>query len=579
MNNRNKPQKQAKASNAQAMKNGKQPAQRKRRRPRKKKAAQISGSSNSNLYRVPRLPRDVAKHVRQIEAQNLILDGEKDEAARNFAMHAVNPKGTAPCGIPSQEIGMARTGLWPSEQSFDVNINFDPAQGANSGRFGFIVRPDMGDASDPSLFKIALVDNSTGWPTGFAIPPPPTNAPFVRAVGRRALTVDPASRTLLQPPATYYEAAGTNGTNSGGRLGFSPLGQPAAAVDATFTVDSTTDDLLNPNLGAAPIVTFPAVGQARVTLPPGQFLISIRTVFAGPENNATNFVFTPNSSNVEVSKQDNAGGVANQTECSNELVVSVYQTAGSFDITWSVPPSQDWNTDLTISSSWARPDQLSIPATGYPKDGGPVRKYVPVAMSVLCTFIGTELTIGGDIAAAVLPGGTCGVDVFTNQPRSQAGNPLLSEDLRDFPQAHDGNIREGAYVIWTPESKEDMILRTPSENSAHEFPCVAVSGHLNGGTGTQALFRVTVNTTYQYTSDIQGFDLQNRFGSQESVEAALRLVQDFPKAGPNGSHWQSFKDFANKVGVTLGRTIRGITEFVSNNKGWIMPLFSAASAL
>lgn len=565
MNNQNqKPKKQAKAS-AQAVKNG--------------KSEIVVNVSQKQPQRQRKKPQ--AHQVRNKALNNIIngtLLGDKMAAARAYAMHVVNPGGTKPTGIPSQEIGMARTGLWKSSMAFDVQVNFNNALGNDAGRFGFVIRPDMGDASSPDKFKVAMVDNLTSWPAGFANP-----AVFLREVSKRALTVDPASRTLLQGPAMYFEGAGATQT-AGPPVNNSPLGKNSLGA-GTFTVTPTTDDLWNPNVGGATIVTFPLPDVSRITLPPGQYLLSLRTAFdVAGEANGSNYVFTPvmpasGVQNVFLSTQDNIGGIVPQDDVTAEVVVSVYETSGSFDVTWSVYPSQWWTTDVTISSTWARPDQLVSPAPGYPLDGGPVRKYVPVAMSVLVSFVAPELTVAGNIASALLPGNTCNVDVFVDQPRAQAGNPLISEDLRNFPLKYDGPAKDGIYTIWTPESRDDMILRSPTDNSMHDYPCIAVSGHLSGGTGIQTLFRVDLETTYQYTSDIQGFDLAIRFGSQDSIETALRLIQTFPRSGQNGKHWDNFVAFMRRVGATVGNVTRGAANFIESNQAIIKPLLTTAMML
>jgi hypothetical protein len=484
---------------------------------------------------------------------------EQDDAIiRGYAMHLVDPANTNACGVPTQMNGMAPTATVDSTMSFDVSVNTlanPPPSGSvdDVGRFGFVVQPTFGDSSDPLDYKVALVDTSAGWPADLSLP-----TSYVRNSGSTSLTVDPQSRVMLQAPAMYYKGNGTSNV-----LTFGPLGDPAL-----YNTSGPTDDPWNDKFGAAPVVQIGANSDS-VTLPPGQYQIAITVDYPNANNTSSSSIVCSLVSGTASISTEAQGSISGDDSTYNVVfVVSVYKADATFRLAWNNFPNTVWIAAIFITTSWARPDQLNTPATsGYPLDGGPVRKYVPVAMSVLATFIGNEITTSGDIGCCQATGTVCETDVFTNVPRVQAGNPLKIESLRSFPIHYDGKLKDGVYQIWTPESMNDMNLMTPTEARDYSFPCLIVSGKATGQLATASLpvLRVLIYTTYQFTSDVKCFDMRLHTGSVDLAERALRLALTFPRSSPNGPHWDNIRAFARKVGAGL---LKG-AKFVADNQAAI----------
>lgn len=475
------------------------------------------------------------------------------ELIGNYVAHCVDPEHTNPVGIPDQFIGSRPSGLVCSVMPFDLTVNMGPVVPAtNNGRFGFIVQPHMGDSSNQTRFKAAVVDTTLGWPTDFSV----SNA-FLRVDAGTSLTVDPAFKQLLMPAVSYFEASGTNaaGVWTAGPLG---AGGPPDGTSGlgTWTIDPATADQENPRLGAARFVNFPVVGRQTITLPPGQWTIILVTTFFPVGGVAvcdySLVAQVPGSSHISV--QGNTAifvGIVTQMK---EYNVSVFRNAQVFDLTWTNQPTTDWDTEITIYSSWARPDQLQQPSVmGYPVDGGMVKEYVPVAMSVLVTFIAPELQLAGDIGCIQLPPGECSTNVFTSMPTIDAGNPLFIESLRKMSQRYDGALKSGCYAVWGPSGSDDMQMLSPSDNINRHWPCICVSGVCTGSmTGLQKILRVTIVTTYQYTTDIVIFPLAVRPGDTASREAAFRLLNSFPKYAANGTHLENIRALAKRCMEFLG---------------------------
>lgn len=529
MENKPKPKpRPAKGKPAKPAQSSKAPRRRKPRNGKKEVVVVGSREANSDLQLVRSL-KEIAK--------------DRTELCRDYVAHLVDPAHTKPVRLPDASIGMNKTGLVTSVMSIDVMANM-----STDGRFAMVVSPTLGDASDPSFYKIAMADTSGSFPTDFSLP-----ASFSQTSGTTSLTVDPNSSMLVQPTAISYAAA----TSS---LIVTPASSdPMGITPGIFQVLPITSDAWNPALGAAPIQSTAVVGTAQAsifTLPPGQWDVNVAATFVAP-NAAVRLIMGTNDLNVSVSNQ---AFNTSTTDPDADSIVSVYGTSGTFYVIWSAAPSQNYNPYMTINSSWLRPDRLINPAPGYPLDGGYVREYVPVAMSVLATCVLPELYNGGNIATAWLPPGVCDADIFTSEPRPQVGNLMLVENLRRFPGAYDGAMKDGAYSIWRPASFDDCTLRKPTEVRDRPWPCLAVAGQVitAGLTGQKLAIRLQVHTTYQYYTDIVCFPLQTTDGSRAIMEEAFRLLQTFPMSSANGPHWENIKSFFRKA-----------LNFVSDNSGAI----------
>lgn len=472
-----------------------------------------------------------------------------------YAAHVVDPEHTKPCGIPVQDIGATDTGLVTSKMSFDISVNCTTLH--EPGRFGFVVQPHLGDAASPIHSKIAPVNTLVDWPADLT-----QTASYLKQIGGQPLTVDKASKTCIEPGLSYYE----------GQAQSSSLIQSPFGDETLYNTRASTNDTQNPNFGVPATVFWPTTNTNAITLSPGQWLLVFDAAFAAANGNASNIVLTPvNPGSVSVSTQTNSVG-ALTTSTSLTCVVSVYDQAQTINVSWDNFPTVPWTMSYISTSSWARPDQLTTPALrGYPKNGGMFREYCPVAMSVLATFTAPGAYIGGEIGIATVAPNTCAANVFTNMPNADTGNPLYVEKLRDFPMAYSGELKKGAYGVWMPSGRDDMMLRDPDTQARRDWPCVVVSGLVNvAGVAPPSdlkILRVTVVTTYQYSTNLKLFPLEKRLGSTAAMEEALRLLMTFPRASANGTHIENIKSLFGRFRDVFKKA----QDFYGDNKFWINP--------
>lgn len=559
--------------------------QRPRRRRRKstkpasaanKQKPPLSNSSNSFLA------KDRA-FVKRLEAASDF----REQIAADYVKHIIDPEHTTPVGVPDIAIGVNDTALIQSVISVDIPVNFDGTQ--DSGRFGIVINPTMGDSSDPTTYKVAVVDSSTSWPTDFSV-----GSSFLTNIGQTDLTVDPNTRMLLNPPTTYA-SLNTN---------VAAINQPTdpLAITAGFmTYDPVTDNFMNPNVGAAPYVapgtvTTPIAAYAATlgraaavfTLPPGQYLFSWDGEFGAGAGDATaqSVAIVQGSQNVAWTIIETTGDLVSPNY---SAIVSVFQNAGQFwfAFTSGVLPVSALVATTSLNTSWARPDQLAtrslaggIPpgwlsnnttlSPSYPIDGGVIREYLPVSMTALFTCNAPELTIAGDVACAWLPPNTCANDVFTPAARAQVGNLFNVANTRKLPMYYDGKFRDGCYQIWRPSGTDDTHLYSPSNCRDRDWPCLIISGKVTGGAaGVAPVAKLRVVTTYQFSTDFKGFDLKKRPGSREAMDEAFQVISSYPLASANGVHLDNARKFLRNMVAKAGR-------FWEDNASWLKP---AATAL
>jgi len=507
------------------------------------------------VNKIEKLERAVEKKVEPplIRSLNSVVASQDSETVRRYVSHLIDPANTQPVGVPVIGFQEVASGLVNSIMTFDVLAN-PSIPAPNAGKFGFVVSPTFGDSADPSTFKVAMVDTSTSWPTDFE-----SANSYQLTVGRTDLTVDPVARTMLQPPPTLYEASGTG-------VGTDP------PIGSVHVIASFTDIMNNPAVTGKDILTNGVTGQNILTLPPGQYLASFESTF-GLSGSSTSFVVTSLGTGVASLIEGNPSA----TGPTAQFVLSVYSGGCSFGIGWSGLPGTTWESWLTLTTSWALPSALADNPPGYPIDGGIVRQYVPVAMSVLATFIAPPLTVNGVICAVPLPAEVCANDIFTPQPRAVVGNPMNVDCAMNMPMNYSGELKDGAYIVWRPNKVGDTELKEPSAARDYAWPCLLISGQASFQSGTNPLpiLRVIVSTTYQFTTDVKIFPVSFRNGDTVMFEAALKLMRTFPMASQNGKHWENIKAMARRM-IELFGTAKN---FYADNKSWINGAAAAALTL
>lgn len=518
---------------------------------------------------VPKGPRMIRPAVRPSASQSMIKElvsegAVQNDAATAYVRHIIDAD-TPPVGVPQMSVSSHETGLIQSTMSIDVNVTFDTT--TDSGRFAVVINPTLGSASSALEFKVAVVETATGWPTDFT-----DSASFQRQSGGKAHTTDPNFDTMVTPNPMYYQSdSNSSGAGIGGPLG------PGGTF---YTVNPATSDEFNSNFpGVSPIVSNDALSTTNyVTLPVGQYTMDVRTLASAASGaNYLVDVDPVTASNAEVSQQDYDHTAAAAWE--GTYVITVYKAPARIRLQWTaaVGAGITWNSTMFITSSWARPDQLVVPARDYPLDGGLINTYTPVACRCLATAMLPELIAGGDICGALVPPETCEKAIFTNQADTGTGNLLWAENLRSVPNSYSGKYQDGAYGVWKPFGVEDVKLYKPSEAIARSYPCLVIAGKCNSNltAGTMFAVRLIITSTYQFTSLRKCFPMQVRDGDMIAMEKALRLLVQFRDFSGNPEHFQRIRAFLQRL-VGAGKSV---VDFYGRNKSWIVPAASAIVGL
>jgi hypothetical protein len=172
---------------------------------------------------------------------------------------------------------------------------------------------------------------------------------------------------------------------------------------------------------------------------------------------------------------------------------------------------------------------------------GLMQKMRPVSMSVLASYNGNLVAGGGNIAAALLPGGSWESHLVNGTAGFQYSN---WEQLARQPGAYDGPLSKGAYTFWLPDDSDDYLLSSVNATSTtrtleKDYPLLVVSGQVSppaGGILGGTVLRLDVYINYEYTTDSRV--VETRHGPKslaERTESVARLLTE-PTSMPNDDH-------------------------------------------
>jgi len=163
----------------------------------------------------------------------------------------------------------------------------------------------------------------------------------------------------------------------------------------------------------------------------------------------------------------------------------------------------------------------------------------PVSMSVLASYVGNLTAGGGNIAAALVPGGTWG----DNLAIAASPTPLANwENLARVPGAYDGPLVQGAYTYWLPDDSDDYLFRDVQNliagsdaMSNYSYPLLVISGKIQNAT-TNPQIRLDVYINYEYTTVSRV--VATSHGSKSLAERleAVTILADQPTSMPNDQH-------------------------------------------
>jgi len=253
-------------------------------------------------------------------------------------------------------------------------------------------------------------------------------------------------------------------------------------------------------------------------------------------------------------------------------------TSGDVIVDGTALPSNFTANDILVNYVLFSTTYLGLPLL--PLNEGLTLSYRPVAMSVLVTSELNELNDGGMVAIALLEKGA-----FANYITSEipSGNKQfqyyegLSQVNPDGGNTYDGKLRDGAYCYWSPEGPTDFEFHDPATQNGSDLPVIAFAGSVipnaPGVAGSSILVaRLQVVRVFEILTESNLLDTEICFGSQKTIDDALRTIQLLPHAMQNKEHIPFF----NRVRAMLASLFKGSVSFVNNNRDWLVPLGNAA---
>lgn len=432
-----------------------------------------------------------------------------------YAKCLVFPKDNA-CRVPTAYNN--HSALIATKRTFPIKLQ--TRNNVVDNRFAFYVQPKIGDPSDPGRFQIAQVDFSKGeYPdltnpanyiglddsgASLAIDP---NAPWITQSRPSAYGIDVSAPTFANPLANAanhnYTVGGKSTVLTYGPQWFTVLGSVAG-----------TNDLV---------------------IPPGSYLLSIRTTFESPIPDGTPLRLAI----VRGTKDDNVG-------VSTRLMSGAPSRAAQ-DNTWAILLTDAdvirLNWDPATMGGGINPSRVEIiatplcsPAVSWSSNYGLAEQVRVVGMSVLTTCVLTDLKAGGTITADVFPA--------SSKDKIMTGTWLRPGGLSSgAPHYFTGNLKEGNYCWWRPFSENDIEFMEVDVANSYEFPTIMVKGNCPDGTGgSDTVVNVTVEFVYEVLHNTQLLEGKKSDGSTAIYEAALRALEGVKSTSENPEHSSLLKD-------------------------------------
>lgn len=432
--------------------------------------------------------------------------------AQSYSACLANPAAHQ-CRIPDS---YARpTALYLSKKI--MNIYVSPAtNGGVQGRFAFCCSPILGNIDNPLKFQDAICNPASlsngaqqtiDWTS---VTPYLQNSPGMSNVDPR---LDNNIQTLTQGDFGFYFAT----TTSTGASTAIPFGTAAP------TVQPSSNNLQ---------VLYSSTTNSLWKIPQGQYLVTVQITGTG---------LTGLGQVTPVLATDVTAAVLsfNSTTTSSDVTyaVTATRTATNFRFTFPSPITTITGGRITITPTMY--DDSAID-----EDNGFVEKIRPVAMSVLCTYSGTELNNGGNIAIGLLPGDAKASKFITNQPE-EPGNLRTWDNIANANiNPYQGRLEFGAYCYWVPESNKDFEFVLPSEMNSQEYPTIVCAGEYTPSSTILAdtvIAQLIIYRLFEYETVSTLVDQQIFTGGQDYIDATFRFMATQPRCMENPSHVPWYK--------------------------------------
>jgi len=370
----------------------------------------------------------------------------------------------------------------------------------NDYKFSMAFQPILGDPSSPMKYA-TLGSNAPGgaWPTNWADP-----GSYVDVVGGRDIRISPNLSVLTQP------ALGSWGGIFAATTGTRPLDGAFTPYFSNYNLNVVIDD-----------------ANGNLTFGPGMYYVSSEVISSG--TGLSIGIASGGSGDIEPVYNNDTSGVS--------YFDGYFVNAGPDGCTVQYIFAGSGTT--TAAAVQVAPTMTPF-FNSLALDNGMVEKIRPVAMSVLATYIGPELTNGGTIAGAYVKPDTLRTSYVTLNPNNQVGQLQEFNNLAVVEGAYNGPIKDGTYIWWKPAGSEDLLMRTPTEMNAHSYPGIIVSGQYvpnqAAASNTQAVVRFRVRRIYEYETNVTFLNACEELGSQAIMDEVNNATALLPNAMMNKAH-------------------------------------------
>jgi len=429
----------------------------------------------------------------------------------------------------------------------------------NSGRFAISMAPHLGDTSDPSLYKMAMVRTDQPWPADFTL----ANN-FVSMYGGTDIRLDSNNRILTQPPGGLIMLQQGGASVSGA----SPLGTAPVAAPNTYGLNYQ--------------YTIPTTSQ--IQLPDGQYCVKLEVGNNTTANSfvGNNIIFAMANCTVDTLEngfQNNVvvGGTADTT-----FIVAVMSSGniqGGF-----LFEAQAAHVDFcnVIISPCCTTTTLAGAPFPLPATGGALQQYRLVSMCAHFTNTQNVLQKGGRVAAALVDGQSA-KNFFQNTSNMQGGPLNALNGIMQIEGARDFEAALGCHIWWKPDDSQDYNLLDPvsrlNEPSPHMIICGQVAWPDATGLDTEyTIGRLELDCNYEFITIDTTMPVKSINGSQAYVDAALQVINSFPVVTENPGHGKvldAFERVANNVWNAGKKTVG----FVKDNWSTIAAIGKGVATL
>lgn len=475
----------------------------------------------------PRRPPQRSQQIVNLGDRNARIPGlaaMMKQVKCNYCRGLIAP--FAPYGSPQSwkvpRASKLQSFIYRSKQTIDVQFN--TSAGADSGRFACLIQPKIGSRDITSsgdginAAKVLVTNGSTDW---------------------SGALVDWASSSQYDANQAYDPAFDDlNGREASQRNISDSTGATAAKPFGTNCAYDGGGGILNSvNLGVQYDST-----TGGFSIPPGRWILSGYVIGTG--------ITTWTALSVGTGVTLLSTSVATPT-AANTLTTTRFQWIVDVDGPEPgivIPALAAITTIGSGSILFHHIDSARV------SNDGVMEKYTVHSMAALATFVGNDLTNGGNIAAAYLPPGVA-ESKFMQTSGTSTGNYQYFDQLAEAFEAYNGPIKNGAYVWWNPADQKDREFNDPQGNIDRETPTICIAGTYQQPATPYAngVIRITIWTNYEILTSDRSRSLTPTNTNIEEVGMANKLINRFPHAMTNKNHLENIKNFFRGVGLGIDK--------------------------